>query len=156
MSPIRTLTVLVCCVALAGCGAAQEKKETNMTPAEALQQLHKVATAALDAASPEGRSKLDEPGPNEPCGGLGGNEDTKIKAGVTGRSGQPATEPKAAVDAARGKLEELGYKPGEPFDLGGARQFQFTGPAGGGTFKIGTDGLAEISAETYCLDNPDK
>ncbi len=156
MRLIRCLVVFVCCVALAGCGAAPEKKETKMTPAEALRQLHKGAAAALGAASPEAPARLDEPGPNQPCGGLGGNEDTKIKAGVTGRSGRPAPEPKAAVDAARGKLEELGYKPGETFDMGGARQFQFTGPAGGGTFKIGTDGLAAISAETYCLDNPDR
>jgi hypothetical protein len=155
-SVTRVLTVLLLAVVVAGCGGDPEEKDPAMTPDEARAELTRVAKAVLDVIAPDQQVDVKNDGPATPCGGLGGNEYTKIKYETSVNA--PAASPDAAADftAITAQLRALGYDVDPTETMGDATTMVFRGDAVKGGILQHGDGPLSLEAETTCLDNPDK
>lgn len=158
----RTLAGLVATVGLmttAGCGGddAPGQQEETMTPDQALASLEEAATGLLTAAAPDGDAQL-VPAQDVPCGGLGGNEFTKIKYSLEGiAAGTTVTDREQALAAGREYGGSAGLVPRDETNQRGDRVDQ--GYDGDGFYlalQVYDNGAVTVSGETACLDNPER
>lgn len=152
------MTALV--LASSGCGAGDEAQEkaSGMTPDQAKAKLAEDVPAILRAGVGDGGDTvLDEAPTDEPCGGVGGNEYTKVQYSYGGVSRSPVPDGTAAVARARDKAVALGYEASDPMGNGtGPIDFSFTGTTGGGSVQWRPEKSLRVQAQTGCLDNPDR
>jgi len=150
------LVALVCLATLGACGQGPEKKETTMTPDEAYAETRQAVAEVLETLSPGSSGSIGDPDTRIPCGGPGGNEFTKIRAGLTGKVASPVDDPKDALAKARARLTDLGWTVDKPNESGGSKFLPFGGTAGSGEVRFDPDGTVLVSADSVCLNNPNK
>ena len=158
MTAARRTALALCLVLLtgAGCGTdSTSRKEPAVTPDEANSAMTRIAREVMGVVAPGDPVDLNEDGPPTPCGGLGGNEYTKIKYGLNVASATAPADSAQAFDSAAGKLEDLGYTVQQPETMGDRTRMVVK--RDGITAELLQNGTGPITlgAETPCLKNPD-
>lgn len=137
-------------LALSGCSGDPE----GMTARGSLAELRETGATILEAAA-EGGELVEQPTRDVPCGGLGGNEWSKITYSYEAAHGL-AKDPDESLGSAIAAMEALGIE-SDPVSVGPTGpEVSFHGEGFDGGLVVRENGLIEVRAQTTCLDNPDR
>jgi hypothetical protein len=150
------LTTIVLCTA-AGCGSAKDpERASKMTPEKASQVMRRMAADVMAAAVPDEQTELPSTHTPIPCGGLEGNDFSKIKYGAILHSQKSLDDAGEAFRAVAAKLKGLGYEVDPAETMGTTTSMNFSGEAAGGSLTWHGSGPLSLNVETKCLENPDR
>ena len=139
---------------LTACGAGgTPQKVPSRTPDQAFTTTRDVVADVLDAVQQGASKSIGDSDRNVPCGGVGGNEHTKVRGDVTGEVMLDAPDLAAASKRAERVLSAAGWKSSSEVD-GGRLVLDFIGDTGSASLIVGAGGKAELLAESICLPNP--
>lgn len=148
---MRRMVVPLAAAALVACSSGDES--SDMTPAEAQAEVQEDLVPLVEDLAGRG---VQITGPEEvPCGGLGGNELTKVKYDYDVGGGPSATPPQALADDASSRLEALGVEVTNRGPVDDRVDLDIRSDAYTGTLQLFDDGGVVLLVETTCLDNPD-
>src|SRR5690606_23392529 len=149
---LRTSALALALAVMAACSPQDgpgTKKETDVKPEQAPNRMAEAFAEILVVAVPDADAALAEPD-LIPCGGLGGNERTKVKYRLESADGVTVADPAAALLAAEKRARELGLDTqvqGDTLDFGD-ENFSAT--------LVSRAGQVLAFGETPCVDNPDR
>lgn len=155
----RTLTFLLAALLLSfsACspGGTPTDKASDMTSDEALNALEKNSIELLEAISDKGTVSGTVVNTDIPCGGLGGNELSKVRNAYSAL-GESKDELDSNLETAKAKLTAMGLSISGPDSVPYGTSLSFRGEGFGGELIITSDHALSLDAQTECLDNPDR
>lgn len=129
--------------------APEDEGDDTMNQEQARTHVVDVVKEVLSAAAPQDSDNLAELR-DVPCGGLGGNERTKVKYTLESADGIRVDDDDAALDAALARIEERGW---EGTHRGDGVDFSADGVTGSVWSRGGT---VLVRAESDCVDNDER
>lgn len=153
------LAALTAAVLLAGCGSdatdATSDEDDEMTPDQAYSALETEVRSLVEEIGNPGDVGVADP-QDVPCGGLGGNERSKLKRTLEAAGGIRPEGPEQVLTEARALVEERGLRLGASDDLGDRVTQVVEGDGFVMTLFVFDDGGVMVTGETDCLPDPDR
>ncbi|QCX28302.1 hypothetical protein [Nocardioides jishulii] len=149
---LRTSALVLALTAVTACASQNDprtEKESDVKPEQALNRMAEAFAEILAVAAPDADAGLAEPD-LIPCGGLGGNERTKVKYRLESADGVTVADPAAALAAAEERARELGLETEVQGDT-----LNFHDETFSATLVSRPDQVLAFG-ETPCVDNPDR
>lgn len=141
-------------------GKAAPSVTSTVTPEQARTALRADLVAVAEAAMPGRKAAVNEGEDHPvPCGGLGGNERSRLLSSLEVVIGDPKLDrsPTEVLGSLRKALEARGWKVGQTRSTGDRYELVAQGPQGSGVTVIHEPGnkSLQLLGETECLPNPD-